>query len=244
MKELNPHISVDCVIFGFDGEKLKVLLINRSKNDTGDKKTVRKKLPGDLIIKKEILEESANRILQELTGLNNIYLKQFGVFDKPERLNTKDDLLWLHKSSGLEIERVVTIAYYSVIDIRLSQKTRLSMAFNAQWIPVDEVPELIFDHNEILRTGLDTLRREFLTEPLCFELLPDKFTLNQLQRVYETILGFDLDNRNFRKRINKLKYIVPLNEKQTGVSHKPANLYGFDREKYIQLKKEHTGFVV
>jgi hypothetical protein len=103
---------------------------------------------------------------------------------------------------------------------------------------------LIFDHNTIVQTGLEVLRKELLTEPLCFELLPEKFTINQLQRLYETLLGFKLDNRNFRKKIQRLPYIVSLHERQNGVNHKPALLYLFDHKKYADLKKEHSIFIL
>jgi 8-oxo-dGTP diphosphatase len=244
-RTLNPYISVDCVIFGFDGEKLQVLLINRDWQNSDRKKGNRLKLPGDLIIKGEPLGESAQRILKEYTGLENIYLKQFNVFDNPERLSNEENLNWLRKTSGLaDIYRVVTIAYYSLIELDMSRRTELSIVYDARWYPVENIPELIFDHNEILESGLINLRKGFLTDPLCFELLPTKFTLNQLQKLYEVILGFELDNRNFRKKINRLEYIIPLNERQTGVTHKPARLYIFDREKYDELKKDHTGFIV
>ncbi len=244
---LNPHISVDCVIFGFDNNKLKVLLVNRNSKSNPFKTSNKLKLPGDLIIRMEILNESARRILKEFTGLENIYLKQFGVFDKPDRLSPEEDLNWLKDTSGLaDIDRVVTIAYYSLIKLNMSRRTKLSIEYDAKWYPVENIPELIFDHNKILKYGLLTLQKEFLTEPLCFELLPTKFTLNQLQKIYEVILGFELDNRNFRKKINKLEYIISLNEKQTGVTHKPARLYIFDRKIFNEndINKVHTGFVV
>ena len=244
-RALNPYISVDCVIFGFDGDKLQVLLINRDKKNSAGKAGSKLKLPGDLIIKGEPLYDSAQRILKEYTGLENIYLNQFNVFDNPERLSNEENLKWLRKTSGVkDIYRVVTIAYYSLIKLDLSRRTDLSIVYDARWYPVENIPELIFDHNEILETGLMNLRKGFLTDPLCFELLPTKFTLNQLQKLYEVILGFGLDNRNFRKKVNRLEYIIPLNERQTGVTHKPARLYVFNREKYEDLKKDHTGFIV
>jgi hypothetical protein len=244
-RTLIPHISVDCVIFGFDGNKLQILLINRDVKDSVNKTGNKLKLPGDLIIKWEPLDKSAKRILKEYTGLENIYLKQFGVFDNPGRLNHEVDLNWLRKTSGLpDIDRVVTIAYYSLIKLDMSCRTELSIVYDARWYPVENVPVLIFDHNEILEAGLMTLRKEFLTDPLCFELLPVKFTLNQLQKVYEVILGFQLDNRNFRKKIDRLEYIIPLNERQTGVTHKPARLYIFNKKRYDNLKKAHTGFII
>jgi hypothetical protein len=109
---------------------------------------------------------------------------------------------------------------------------------------VNDLPSLIFDHNDIIETGLKTLQRELLTEPLGYELLPKKFSLNQLQRLYEAILGIPIDNRNFRKKINRLDYIIPLNEFQTGVAHKPARLNVFDRKKFDEFKKANTGFII
>lgn len=239
----NPHISVDCVVFGFDGNDINVLLINRdlagAANPTG-----KIKLPGDLIIRGEMLAAAAQRILTEFTGLHNIYLKQFGIFDDPQRLNSSEDLAWLRSRSGLDIEQVVTVAYYSLIKIDHSIQTELSIAYNACWYSFASVPALIFDHNRIIETGMDVLRRELLTEPLCFELLPDKFAINQLQRLYEAFLGYSLDNRNFRKKIQRLPYIVPLSERQQGVPHKPAQLYVFDNEKYEQLKNNQSVFIL
>jgi 8-oxo-dGTP diphosphatase len=240
---LNPHLSVDCVVFGFDGHELKVLLINR---DPSDKivQSGKTKLPGDLIIQGELLTHAAQRILKEFTGLQEIYLKQFGIFDDPQRLISGEDLEWLSIRSAMEIDRVVTVAYYSLVKIDQSIQTDLSVAYAAHWYSCSGIPELIFDHNTIVQTGLEVLRKELLTEPLCFELLPEKFTINQLQRLYETLLGFKLDNRNFRKKIQRLPYIVSLHERQNGVNHKPALLYLFDHKKYADLKKEHSIFIL
>jgi hypothetical protein len=241
MVNLNPHISVDCVIFGFNEPELSVLLIERDQDDFSNHKL---KLPGNLIRFQESLKDSANRVLFELTGLKNLFLKQFGVFDHPNRLKSNGDLEWLRKSSGINVDRVITIAYYSLINISESRHTELSKSFEARWYPVNDLPSLIFDHNDIIETGLKTLQRELLTEPLGYELLPKKFSLNQLQRLYEAILGIPIDNRNFRKKINRLDYIIPLNEFQTGVAHKPARLNVFDRKKFDEFKKANTGFII
>jgi len=243
VSQFNPHISVDCVIFGFIRDRLNVLLIHR-EHDRNGKKSHIVKLPGNLIIRGEPLHSSAIRTLTELTGLKNIFLKQFGVFDDPHRLEPEEDLQWLTDTTSMQIERVVTIAYYSLINPDHTEKHSPALLNEAKWVPVDKVPELIFDHNQIINEGLLALQKEFLTEPLCFKLLPVKFTLNHLQKIYEFILGFSLDNRNFRKRINRMNYIVPLHERQTGVSHKPAQLYSFDEEKFNELDVQHTGFIV
>ena len=233
----NPHISVDVVVFGFDDNTgLKVLLIDRDKNESNVSK--RKKLPGNLISLNEWLHDSAVRVLQEYTGIENLYLKQFAVFDNPDRIKKDEDLQWLMKETETTIERVVTIAFYSLVNFKLYAETELSRAYNAKWCGIEEVPKLIFDHNQIIEEGLNTLKKEFLTEPLGFKLLPDKFTINQLQRITEAILGVNVDNRNFRKRISRLEYIVPL------VEHKPARYYMFDQKKLDSKKREHTGFII
>ncbi|MFW5699806.1 MAG: NUDIX hydrolase [Bacteroidota bacterium] len=245
VQNLNPHISVDCVVFGFNSQELMILLIDRDLEK--DKKTSgRKKLPGNLIIRHELLEKSATRTLTEYTGLEDIYLRQFGVYDDPKRLSPQEDLTWLQQTSGMQVDRIVTISYYSLIKLDESKKTEPSVAFNAKWYPVHEIDhlKLIFDHRTIIHDGLQRLQQELLTEPLGYELLPEKFTLNQLQRLYEVILGMEIDNRNFRKRINRIKYIIPLNEFQKGVAHKPARLHLFDREKFEEFKTRNTGFII
>lgn len=238
MTNLNPHVSVDCVIFGFEAGTLKVLLIEREKI-TGMPHGHKLKLPGSLISETEDLDFSANRTLKELTGLDNIYLKQFAVFGSPDRLSPEVDLVWLRKTSGLMVDRVVTIAYYSLIKISESNKTDRTI-----WHPVRELPDLIFDHNHIVKTALVTLKDEIRREPLCFELLPKRFTLRQMQNVYEAILGERLDNRNFRKKIRPLEYLIPLAEKEKNVNHKPARLYRFDKKLFEKNRKIRGGIVL
>ncbi len=236
-KNLNPHVSVDCVIFGFIDKKLKVLLIEREKVPRSHLKGHKLKLPGSLISETEDLDTSVLRTLKELTGLDNIFLKQFAVFGLPDRLAPAEDLAWLRKTSGMNIDRVVTIAYYSLIKISESNITPQTI-----WLPVKELPELIFDHNRIISKALHTLRREIRTEPICFELLPKKFTIRQMQDLYEVILDEDLDNRNFRKKVRPLEFIIPLPDKEKGVSHKPAQLFRFDKKLYEKHKKIINGF--
>jgi hypothetical protein len=237
MTRLNPHVSVDCVVFGFDSGKLKVLLIEREKTGKENESSHKLKLPGSLIFENEDLDASANRTLKELTGLDNIYLKQFHVFGSPDRLKPDEDLAWLRITSNTDVERVVTIAYYSLIKLQDSTLTEKTI-----WHPVDEIPQLVFDHNLIVQKALEALQREIRTEPICFELLPKKFTMRQMQDIYEAVLGIHLDNRNFRKKVMPLKFIVMLNEKERGVSHKPAQLYKFDQKLYARHRKEVSGF--
>ncbi|HLO60044.1 MAG TPA: NUDIX domain-containing protein [Bacteroidales bacterium] len=234
---LNPHVSVDCVVFGFNDQKLKVLLIEREKVPKSHLRGHKLKLPGNLISEIEELDLSATRTLKELTGLNNIFLKQFGVFSSPNRLSPPEDLNWLRKTSGLLVERVVTVAYYSLIKISESNTTDRTI-----WHTVNELPELIFDHNLIVHKALEALRKEIRTEPVCFELLPKKFTIRQMQNLYEAILGERLDNRNFRKKIKPLEFLTPLSEKEKEVNHKPAQLYKFDKRLYEKHRKVISGF--
>lgn len=234
---LNPHISVDCVILGFDSKKLKVLLIEREQINNVPPNGHKLKLPGSLIYKDEDLDQSAYRTLSELTGLQNIFLMQFAVFGEPDRLSPKEDLDWLRKTSdNNQIDRVVTIAYYSLIKLKDSNRTAKTI-----WYPVNNLPELIFDHNRIVKKALEILRNEIRSKPLCFELLPKKFTIRQMQDVYEAILNETFDNRNFRKKIRTLKFLIPLQEKERGVSHKPAQLYKFDQKLYIKYRKNNNG---
>lgn len=244
MTQFTPDISIDCVVFGFDLNELKVLLINRDSIHEKNINPRKFKIPGSLIMHNESLMHSAQRVLLELTGLKDIFLKQFGVFDDPHRLSEKEDVAWLSNLTNTQIQRVVTVAYYSLIKLDQSKPTSLSNEFNARWYRIDEIPELIFDHNKIVNEALATLRNEFVSQPLGFELLPEKFTLNQLQQLYEDVLNVKIDNRNFRKKVAMLKYIEPLNEKQTGVSHKPAKFYKFNREEYNHFIQNNNLFII
>ncbi len=241
---LHDEISVDCVIFGFDFEKLNVLLVDRVMfdNDTGDKIIDDLTLTGNHVYADEDLDEAASRILFDLTGLTDIYLEQFKAFGSPDRINCEKDKTWLKFNGRNPETRIVTVGYYSLLatdKIALEWRGR-----NVGWYPVDEVTELAFDHMEILSYALGALRTKLLHEPVGFELLQEKFTLSQLQRLYEIILGKELDKRNFRKKVSRMKYLIPLDEKQKGVPHKPARLYCFDRDIYEATKQEIMDFAV
>lgn len=237
----NPYISVDCVIFGFDFEKLNVLLLERSLMDNdGNLIFSDHSLVGHHIKTNESLDDAAARVLLESTGLSNIYLEQFYVFGAPDRLKKDRSQLWL-KSIGRNPEtRVVSVGYFSLVNtnaVHVSYTQR-----HASWCDIHEVGELAFDHNKILEKGLEALRRKIKSEPIAFELLPQKFTLSQLQKLYEVVLGIEIDKRNFRKKAILANYIVPLNEKQKDVSHKPAQLFMFSRDIYEATKKENFSF--
>lgn len=243
MRVLNKYISTDCVIFGFDFEKLNVLLVERTLSaDDGTVIFTDFTLTGNHVYEDETVEEATSRILFDLTGLTGIYLEQFKTFARPDRLKKENDKKWLiHKGLNPE-KRIVSVAYFALL---ATQKVTLEWkGRNVTWVPVKEVGVLGFDHNDILNAALSALRKMVMHEPIGFELLPNKFTLSQLQKVYEIILDTELDKRNFRKKVARMNYLVPLNEKQTGVAHKPAQLYMFSRDIYEKTKKEVFDFTV
>lgn len=219
-------VSVDCVIFGFDDNQLKVLLIQQKSPEVRSKSfKAQKALPGDLVQDEESFDAAAARVLRELTSLEGIYLKQFYAFGDPNRIRGLKDQEWLRMFRTHPERRVVTIGYYSLVKVEDIHPRASSFAGKVQWVDVYKVPELAFDHNEIVERALAILRYELTADHIGFELLPDKFTLTQLQRLYEIILDKKLDKRNFRKNILRTDTVKPLEEKQTGVLHKPAQLY-------------------
>jgi 8-oxo-dGTP diphosphatase len=225
----NPHVSVDCVVFGFDGEKLKVLLIERTiESHNGQYND--KKLPGSIILANEDLDDAASRVLTELTGLKNIYLSQFRSFGSPERTKNPRDIVWLENTMQLKIGRIVTVAYVALIKInRKILIVREDTRFN--WYDLAEVKRmnLAFDHAAIIASGLQFITHQLELQPhLLFELLPRKFTLTQLQTLYDTVNQQRSDVRNFRKKAALWPWLVPLDEFEKGVSHRAARLYRFD----------------
>lgn len=229
------NISVDCVVFGYDinTKLLNVLLIKRflESKDTNEILVDDYVLTGFHVYENETLDESASRVLKELTGLTNIYQKQFKAFGSPDRLLNEKDLIWIKNRKFSS--RTITIAYYFLlktdsVDIKNNK-------YQAKWFPVEELPELGFDHKEIILEAHEDLKTKCLSEPIIFELLPDKFTINDVQDLYISILGIEIDNRNFRRKLINKKYIIPLDEKQVGVSKKPAQLYMFSKDVYKKM---------
>jgi len=200
--------SVDCLIFGFSEGKIKTLLIKRSIDPYKDYWAI----PGDLVYPDEDLPFAAERILRELTGLTNVQMHQAHTFGSPSR----------HPQG-----RVITIAYYALVRIEELSIKASSWADEVRWEPVLEVGDLAFDHNEILEATFDRLNRQLSTEPICFELLPEKFTLNEFQQLFEYSKGIPYDKANFRKKIKGIP-LVKHTEKQTNVKHRPANLFSFN----------------
>ncbi len=215
--------SVDNVIFGFDEGDLKVLLIKRGVDPYGGMWA----LPGDLVYPNEDLDAAAGRVLEELAGLQDVFLEQVEAFGKVER----------HP-----LGRVITVAYFSLIKIDNYVVTASSFAEKTKWHSIATVQDLAFDHNEILDSCFQKLKRLVRIRPIGFELLPPKFTLTELQHLYEAILETKLDKRNFRKKILSMNLLVDLEEMQEGVAHRPARLYSFDKERYEKFVAEGFNF--
>jgi 8-oxo-dGTP diphosphatase len=243
--EIIPNLSVDCVIFGFDSKDLNVLLVERTLSDKLSRSVVFSDytLTGNHVQLGENPDDAATRILNDLIGSHNIYLEQFHTFGRTDRLSDERDQRWI-KSLNLPIsDHVITIGYYSLIDSSVV-RTRDHAARKVKWFPVNNLPPLGFDHAIILRQALEHLRLKLKREPIGFELLTEKFTLTQVQRLYEAILGTKLDPRNFRKKLSQMKYIIPLDEKQKAVRHKPAKLYIYSRDVYERTRKEKYGYLI
>jgi 8-oxo-dGTP diphosphatase len=219
------NLSIDCVVLGYDeDQKLKVLLIKKFINDKNDDQFA---LPGDLVGLNEDLLAGAQRILNSLTSIDNLFLEQFSVFGDPARTRQKKDQSWLKMYRKKPNERVVTVGYIALVKMEDYEPQASSFAFEAEWVELNKVStQLAFDHNLILNEGIKYLRNQ-LDHELVTNLLPSKFTLSQLQNLYEILLNQKLDKRNFRKNVSKDILIIKTDEKQKGVAHKPAHLYTY-----------------
>lgn len=225
---INPNISVDCVVFGFDNEKLNVLLIEQKLPEIEKRQYA---LPGDLIHNNEGLDAAASRVLKEISGLEGIFLKQFKAFGDPFRVSDIKDLEFLNSYREHPQARVITIAYLALVKMDNFKPEASSFADRVFWQDVESIPPLAFDHTSIFEQALEKLRVDFIQAKTGFELLPKKFTLGQVQKLYEIILGKPLDKRNFRKKILKEQLVKATDQKQEGVLHKPARLYRVNSEK-------------
>ena len=218
-------LTVDCVVFGLDEDDLQIMLIQRDLPPyEGDWA-----LPGGFVRLEETLDEAALRELSEETGLKNVYLEQlysFGTVNRDPR------------------ERVVTVAYYALVNLSDHRVQAATDARNAAWFAVDDIPSLAFDHDQILEMAHERLRGKVRYQPIGFELLPPKFTLRQIQHLYEVILDRPLDKRNFRKKILSMGILIELDEVETDVAHRAARLYQFDRRKYKRLTKQGFHFEI
>ncbi|MGN6368996.1 MAG: NUDIX hydrolase [Phycisphaerae bacterium] len=221
-----PALTVDQVVFGFDDDDLKVLLIQRASPPFEGKWA----LPGGFVEMEETLEEAARRELQEETGLANVFLEQLYTFGDPKRDPR---------------ERVVSVAYYALVKLADHHVKAATDAKQAAWFPVSDVPALAFDHAKILDVALKRLRAKVRYQPIGFELLPRLFTLSQLQHLYETVLERKVDKRNFRKKILAMGgggLLIDTGQIQQDVRHRAARLFSFDQKKYQSLEKKGFNF--
>ena len=227
----NNHISIDCVVLGFDGTNLRVLLVKRRGEDqAGEYNDM--KLPGSLIYQDEDLDEAAMRVLHELTGVKDVPLQQFKAFGSRNRTSNQRDVVWLERAQQAHVERIVTIAYFALVKLD-GPMQKIVDRESAVWMPVGEVGTLAFDHNLIIEEALKAVRREVENNrSILFDLLPKKFTASQLRLLTEIIYGRSLDVRNFHKKISQMPYVIPLEERQKGVAHRAARYFKFDRKIY------------
>ena len=220
-----PALTVDCIIFGLDDEGLKVLLIERGIPPFEGMWAI----PGGFVSPGESVDDAAARELQEETGLQKVFLEQLYTFGEPKRDPR---------------EHVVSVAYYALVNLTEHQLEASTDARSAAWFSVTDVPALAFDHNEIFEIALARLKGKVRYQPIGFELLPKKFTLTQLQQMYETILEKPLDKRNFRKKVLSLGVLKGLNEVEKDVAHRAAQLYSFDERAYRRMQKKGVHFAI
>lgn len=237
-KPLYPHVSVDCVVLGFDGEHFNVLLLKRTGMDK-DQPFNDMKLPGGLIFAEEDLDEAAQRIVGEHINTQALYLRQFKSFGLPTRTSHPRDVHWLEKAVQLKIGRIITVGYLALI--RIDGKLRFdSNAVQATWVPLKLVGKLAFDHNQILEEAVQEVRQFVVRDPsIAFNLLPKQFTASQMRLVYEELFGQGLDVRNFHKKMRRMAYVVPLDTFEKQVAHRAARYYRFDKKLF---QKVHGGF--
>lgn len=221
--ETKMLLAVDCIIFGFDGENLKILLIKRGL----EPEKGRWSLMGGFIQADESLDEAANKILLQLTGLDGVYLEQLHAFGSPFR----DPM-----------DRIISVAYFALIDIH-KYETQISDEYHAEWFLVNEMPELIFDHGDMVEIAKQKIRYKAALHPLLFELLPRKFTIPQLQSLYEGVYNTKIDNRNFIRKLTSTGLLIKLEEKDKSNSKKGAFYFKLDKKKYKAKFQAFLNFI-
>ena len=208
------YVSVDCIIFGFDEGKLKILIGKRKMDPGRDEWS----LYGGFVHIDESIDDAAKRTLETLTGLNNLYMRQVGAFGSIDR------------DPG---ERVISIAYYALINVK-DYDEKLRLEHGVEWVDINEIPALYSDHNQMVDQALRIMRQKIKTAPISFRLLPQLFTLTQLQRLYEAVIGEEVDKRNFRKRIKEMDFIEKTNLIDKKSSKRGAALYRFNTKAYTE----------
>jgi 8-oxo-dGTP diphosphatase len=217
-------VASDCIIFGFDEKQLKLLLFKRKiepfKNEWS--------LIGSFVKGEESVQNAANRVLEESTGLTNVFLEELGCYGQPNR------------DPGA---RVISMAYFALVRLE-EQKEQLTESYEAHWFGVENIPELILDHNKMVKDALEKLRRKARYQPIGFELLPEKFTIPKLKFLYDSIYQTEFDRRNFRNKILSMNILKKLEEKDKTTSRKGAFLYQFDLKKYKEFVGKGFNFVL
>ncbi|MCX8525672.1 NUDIX domain-containing protein [Chryseobacterium formosus] len=227
---IQTYVSVDCVVFGFDHEnRLNILLVQKYLDEMPVERS--KRLPGSLILSHEDVDDAAQRVLTELTGIKKMVLKQFKCYADPNRASNEDDIKWMGKEYKHQIERIITVAYLSLC--KIDHKINSAKYDTVDWCTIDKVPTLPFDHNKIITESLIEIRKWIETDfSIIFELLPKKFTIRQLYQLYSSLSEKNIDIKNFHKKIATFSYIIPLNEMEKNVSHRAARFYKFDAKVY------------
>lgn len=234
------NVSVDCIVFGFHENELKVLLLQAKYAGLWA-------LPGGFILKDEHMDNAAKRILKQRTAVDDIYLQQFQVFSQPDRSTKKINKQFL-KNVGVELEdswmfdRFISVGYSALMDFTKVQPVTDFFSTACEWFNIHDIPEMILDHNTILEKALEHLRMQLNYHPVGYNLLPEKFTMPELQKLYETILDRTLDRRNFQRKIVSTGILKRLDETKKGVAHKAPYLYKFDLRKYQKALKGGMGF--
>ncbi|OOQ59365.1 NUDIX hydrolase [Mucilaginibacter pedocola] len=222
------HISIDCVVFGFHEGQMKVLML-KSKNEKDWY------LPGGFLKIEEPIDDAANRILKDRTGLEKIFLRQFRVFAAPDRTKHHNDL---YHDNPFFKQRFISVGYYALVDFFDVTPTADAFSEVCTWRDLEDLPTFQLDHELIFNTALDTLRLQLSYQPIGYNLMPKEFTMPELQKLYETILGKKLDRRNFQRRMLGFGILNKLDQTRKGGAHKAPYLYSFDLENYKAALKE------
>jgi 8-oxo-dGTP diphosphatase len=222
-KQTRVLLAVDCIIFGFDGETLKILLIKRAFNPEKGNWS----LMGGFVQASESIDQAANRILKQLTGLDGVYLEQLHTFGS----TTRDP-----------IERTASVSYFALIDIH-KYETQLSTDYHAEWFPLKRAPKLVFDHQDMVEAAKRRIRYKAALHPILFELLPSRFTLPQLQTLYESVFNTTIDKRNFSKRVLATGLLIKLADKDKAGSKRGAYYYQLNMQNYYAKFQAFMNFI-